>query len=99
MVALRSRKQDRTLLVVLWVFTAIVLVLGGFALSPILLVWGTVGLIAAIYLTRIHIRDTRGPGDGPGTGGGLSGQPGPDATQAPDATQTETVEKDAQESR
>jgi hypothetical protein len=74
MVALRSKRQDRTLLIVLWSFTVIVLVLGGFAVSPILLVWGTVGLLAAIYLTRIHVRDTRSPGLGAGEDEATAGE-------------------------
>lgn len=61
-VALRSTRQDRALLIAVWVLTVAVLVLGGIAKSPILLVWGTVGLIAAIFLSRIHFRDTRGSG-------------------------------------
>ncbi|ADP79081.1 hypothetical protein [Pseudofrankia inefficax] len=95
MVGLRSRRQDRTLLIVLWLFTAIVLVLGGFAVSPILLVWGTVGLLAAIFLTYIHVRDTRGQGGGPGA----QDTPGQDedaATTNPEDTATRT---DAEESR
>jgi hypothetical protein len=98
MVALRSTKQDRTLLIVLWLFTAVVLTLGGLAVSPILLVWGTVGLLAAVFLTRIHVRDTRASATGdvpPGQ------QPGPGAaplgTGATDETEKEPA--DSEESR
>jgi hypothetical protein len=101
MVGLRSRRQDRTLLIVLWLFTAVVLVIGGLAVSGILLVWGTVGLIAAIYLTRIHVRDTRRQDVGSGTPGAPVQDE--DAATANDpaareATATET-RKDAEESR
>jgi hypothetical protein len=75
MVALRSRRQDRTLLIVLWLFTALVLVLGVLAVSGILLVWGSVGLLAAIFLTYIHVRDTRHVADEPGAGPSAA-QPG-----------------------
>ncbi|WP_045876150.1 hypothetical protein [Pseudofrankia sp. DC12] len=113
MVGLRSRRQDRTLLIVLWLFTVIVLVIGGLAVSGILLVWGAVGLIAAIFLTRIHVRDTRQP-DAPGTAAGpenLTGQDAaphedgasPEGTAGDDddtATATATASsKDAEESR
>ncbi|MBL7492013.1 hypothetical protein I6A60_11130 [Frankia sp. AgB1.9] len=95
MVGLRSRRQDRTLLIVLWLFTAVVLVIGGLAVSGILLVWGTVGLLAAIFLTYIHVRDTRGQGDdleAPAT-------PGQDEDPAaPHDTDTDT-RTDAEESR
>jgi hypothetical protein len=88
-VALRSTRQDRRLLIVLWVFDAVVLALGATALSVILLVWGGIGLIAAIYLTYIHVRDTRSGGGAPPPIG-----PGGDA----DSPETTTPE-DAEESR
>ncbi|MBL7496782.1 hypothetical protein I6A84_37180 [Frankia sp. CNm7] len=94
MVALRSTRQDRTLLIAVWALTVVVLVLGGIVVSPILLVWGTVGLIAAIYLTRIHIRDTRSRGNRPGDGPGADGAPEP---SGPDAAETDTA--DAEEPR
>jgi hypothetical protein len=94
MVALRSTRQDRTLLIVLWAFTAIVLTLGGLAVSPILLVWGVVGLLAAIYLTRIHIRDTRAS-----AAGGASGGPASTAAHHAGEPVESTSEKDAEESR
>jgi Flp pilus assembly protein TadB len=89
MVALRSSRQDRTMLVAVWVLTTVVLVLGILAGSPILLVWGTVGLLAAIFLTRIHLRDTRqarvAATDEPA-------QPGSSAAADADAGTTDTEE-------
>ncbi|MDT3443733.1 MULTISPECIES: hypothetical protein [unclassified Pseudofrankia] len=105
MVKLRSTRQDRTLLIAVWVLTVIVLVLGGLAKSPILLVWGTVGLIAAIYLTRVHFRDTRSrglgpdigsggpPGSGPGDGEGEDAAPGQPVADATAKTDTSDVEE------
>lgn len=113
MVALRSRRQDRTLLIVLWLFTALVLVLGILAVSGILLVWGTVGLLAAIFLTYIHVRDTRHVADDPGAGPSPD-QAGPDGPSAdedpaprdetaiprdPDTARKDTARKDIEESR
>jgi hypothetical protein len=69
MVALRSNRQNLPLLIVLWVFEVVVLTLGSIAGSAILLVWGGIGLIAAIYLTYIHVRDTRSGGGGPPAAG------------------------------
>jgi|GEM_PF-2761628 len=82
MVKLRSTRQDRTLLIAVWVLTVIVLVLGGLAVSPILLVWGVVGLLAAIYLTRVHIRDTRAPRQGLGDGSAPNASEGDEADAA-----------------
>ncbi|ONH31184.1 hypothetical protein [Pseudofrankia asymbiotica] len=110
MVKLRSTRQDRTLLIAVWVLTVIVLVLGGLAKSPILLVWGTVGLLAAIFLTRVHFRDTRSrrPGSGagsgfmpgPGPGEGEDVEPGqPTAAAADPDTAVKTDTSDVEESR
>ncbi len=59
MVALRSRREDRTLLVAAWVLAVTVLVLGVVAVAPILIIWGVLGVGAAVFATRIHLRDTR----------------------------------------
>ncbi|MCK9904248.1 hypothetical protein CC117_09915 [Parafrankia colletiae] len=59
MVELRSGRQDRVLLLVVWGLTLVVLVLGALTLSPILLVWGIIGLPAAVALGYVHLRDTR----------------------------------------
>jgi len=115
MVKMRSTRQDRTLLIAVWVLTAIVLVLGGLAGSPILLVWGTVGLIAAIYLTRVHVRDMRadrrGPaagaeagaqaadGDQPGQAGDTAADSATPATSATSATPATSDASDVEESR
>jgi len=109
MVALRSTRQDRTLLIVLWLFTVLVLVLGGIVVNPILLVWGTVGLLAAVFLTRIHLRDTRARSGGDARPDGAAftrenaGGTGQDAT-GPDSTERDetgqgATEQDAEESR
>jgi len=101
MVALRSTRQDRTLLIVLWLFTVLVLVLGGIVVSPILLVWGTVGLLAAVFLTRIHLRDTRARSGGDARPDGAAFAPvntGPDATEQDDAPHGKS-EQDTEESR
>jgi len=100
MVALRSTRQDRTLLIVLWLFTVLVLVLGGIVVSPILLVWGTVGLLAAVFLTRIHLRDTRARSGGAGPDGAAFApeNTGPDATEQDDAPHGKS-EQDTEESR
>ena len=86
MVGLRSTPQDRVLLLIVWVLTLVVLVLGIITLSPILLVWGSIGLPAAVFLTYIHIRDTR-PGARPRAGSGgardrAAGSPGGGADRA-----------------
>lgn len=47
------------MVVAVWALTALVLGLGIATLSPILLLWGAIGLPGAIFLTRIHVRDTR----------------------------------------
>jgi hypothetical protein len=112
MVKLRSTRQDRTLLIAVWVLTVIVLGLGGLSRSPILLVWGTVGLLAAIYLTRVHLRDTRPgrpgpdagsegtPGAGPGESGDEApGQPADAGTSADAATAVKNDTSDVEESR
>ncbi|SBW28105.1 hypothetical protein [Protofrankia symbiont of Coriaria ruscifolia] len=59
MVALRSRREDRTLLVAAWVLAVTVLVLGVAVVAPILIMWGVLGVAAAVFATRIHLRDTR----------------------------------------
>ncbi|OHV38211.1 MULTISPECIES: hypothetical protein [Pseudofrankia] len=106
MVKLRSTRQDRTLLIAVWVLTVIVLVLGGLSRSPILLVWGTVGLLAAIYLTRVHFRDTRPGRPGPDAGSGGTPGPGPGESEdeapgqpADAATAVKTDTSDVEESR
>lgn len=63
MVALRSTRQDRALLVAVWALTLVVLAVGIAAVSPVLLLWGVVGLPGAIFLTRVHLRDTRRSAD------------------------------------
>ncbi|MCM3886619.1 hypothetical protein [Frankia sp. R82] len=65
MVTLRSGRQDRLLVVVVWVLTVVVLALGIATVNPILLLWGVIGLPAAVFLTRVHLRDTRSGGPGP----------------------------------
>jgi hypothetical protein len=85
MVALRGSRQDRTLLIAVWVLTVVVLVLGGLAQAWPLLLWGGIGLLAAVFLTRIYLRDTRGPGapgGGAGAGGGPNEQPADDSEDA-----------------
>ncbi|CAO5229482.1 hypothetical protein [Frankia sp. AgKG'84/4] len=59
MVSLRSSRQDRTLLVVVWLLDLVVLGLGIALLQPALLLWGVIGLPGAVFLTRVHLRDTR----------------------------------------
>ncbi len=59
MVSLRSGRQDRTLLIVVWVLDLVVLGLGIATLQPVLLLWGVIGLPGAVFLTRVHLRDTR----------------------------------------
>lgn len=67
MVNLRSGRQDRLLVIVVWLLTVVVLGLGIATASPILLVWGVLGLPAAVFLSYVHLRDTRsGPPAGPG---------------------------------
>ncbi|SNQ45697.1 conserved hypothetical protein [Frankia canadensis] len=56
---LRSGRQDRVLVVVVWALTVVVLGLGIATVSPILIVWGVIGLPAAVFLTFVHVRDTR----------------------------------------
>ncbi|WP_018504496.1 hypothetical protein [Parafrankia discariae] len=68
MVGLRSGRQDRALLMVVWGLTLLVLVLGALTLSPILLVWGVIGLPAAIALSYVHVRDTRSAPSRPAAG-------------------------------
>jgi len=109
MVKLRSTRQDRTLLIAVWVLTVIVLVLGGLAVSPILLVWGVVGLLAAIYLTRVHIRDTRAPRQGLGDGSApnasegdeadAAGAAAPSGQQAPGGAAKTDTSEDVEETR
>jgi hypothetical protein len=75
MVALRSGRHDRPMVVLVWVLTLAVLGLGIALVNPVLLVWGAIGLPAAVFLTRIHVRDSRGdaaadadPAGGPADG-------------------------------
>jgi hypothetical protein len=75
MVALRSRRQDRGLIVALWVLTLPVIGLGIAVVNPILIFWGALGVSAAAFLTRIHVRDTRARSSaeaGGASGGGAS---------------------------
>ncbi|KJE22074.1 hypothetical protein FF36_03666 [Frankia torreyi] len=72
MVSLRSGRQDRLLVVVVWLLTVVVLGLGIATVNPILLVWGVLGLPAAVFLSYVHLRDTRPPA-GPGGSGGPGG--------------------------
>ncbi|EIV95885.1 hypothetical protein [Frankia sp. QA3] len=67
MVNLRSGRQDRLLVIVVWLLTVVVLGLGIATVNPILLVWGVLGLPAAVFLSYVHLRDTRPrPPSGPG---------------------------------
>jgi hypothetical protein len=76
MVSLRSGRQDRLLVVVVWLLTVVVLGLGIATLNPILLIWGVLGLPAAVFLSYVHLRDTRPPA-GPGGGAeSTSAEPG-----------------------
>jgi hypothetical protein len=59
MVALQSRRADRIPLVAVWVLTLAVLAVGIAAVSPILIVWGVLGVVGVVFLTRVHLRDTR----------------------------------------
>jgi hypothetical protein len=59
MVALQSRRADRIPLVALWVLTLAVLAVGIAAVSPLLIVWGVLGVAGVAFLTRVHLRDTR----------------------------------------
>ncbi|OAA18765.1 hypothetical protein UG55_110017 [Frankia sp. EI5c] len=81
MVELRSGRQDRALLLIVWGLTVVVLVLGALTLSPILLVWGVIGLPAAVLLSYVHLRDTRrsatAAGGRPAAGDTPDGQRGP----------------------
>jgi hypothetical protein len=52
----------------------VVLTLGIVSLSPVLLLWGVVGLPGAIFLTRVHVRDTK-----------LAAQPPAEDSPNPDA--------------
>ncbi|WP_462188743.1 MULTISPECIES: hypothetical protein [unclassified Frankia] len=63
MVSLRSGRQDRFLVGVVWLLTVLVLGLGIATLNPVLLLWGVLGLPAAVFLTYVHVRDTRPPSD------------------------------------
>ncbi|MCM3925313.1 hypothetical protein ND748_27050 [Frankia sp. AiPs1] len=73
MVSLRSGRQDRLLVVVVWLLTVVVLGLGIATLNPILLIWGVLGLPAAVFLSYVHLRDTRPPA-GPGGGESTSAE-------------------------
>jgi hypothetical protein len=65
MVPLSSARRDRWLLAPVWVLTLAVLGVGIGLLVPILIFWGAVGLIGAIFATRILLRDVRSEGDAP----------------------------------
>ncbi|MCK9876117.1 hypothetical protein MXD59_10060 [Frankia sp. Ag45/Mut15] len=86
MVTLRSRRQDRLLVVVVWLLTVVVLGLGIATVNPILLLWGVIGLPGAVFLTRVHLRDTRG-------GGGPSGSSDPDGPSGTDVSSDQTLEE------
>ncbi len=58
MVALRSRRADRAPLVAVWVLGLAVLGVGIAAASPILIIWGVLGVGGSAFATRIHLRDT-----------------------------------------
>ncbi|WP_322780681.1 hypothetical protein [Frankia sp. Cas4] len=58
MVALRSRRADRAPLVAVWVLGLAVLGVGIAAVSPILIIWGVLGVAGSAFATRIHLRDT-----------------------------------------
>ncbi|AEH11046.1 MULTISPECIES: hypothetical protein [Protofrankia] len=83
MVALRSRREDRVLLVAAWVLTVIALVLGVVASAPILILWGVLGVGAAVFATRIHLRDTRVHQPRPGTETQLAGDTRPTGQARP----------------
>ncbi|WP_261568290.1 hypothetical protein [Frankia gtarii] len=72
MVNLRSGRQDRLLVIMVWLLTVVVLGLGIATTSPILLVWGVLGLPAAVFLSYVHLRDTR---SGPPAGSGGAAEP------------------------
>jgi Na+-transporting methylmalonyl-CoA/oxaloacetate decarboxylase gamma subunit len=59
MVALRSARRDRWLLAPVWVLTLAVLGVGIALVVPILIFWGAVGLIGAVFATRVLLRDVR----------------------------------------
>ncbi len=59
MVALRSGRQDRRLIAVLWVLTLAVLGTGVASAKPVLIFWGVLGVAGSVFLTRVHVRDTR----------------------------------------
>jgi hypothetical protein len=59
MVVLRSARQDRWLLVPVWALTVAALGLGIVLVAPILIFWGAVGLIGALFATRVLLRDVR----------------------------------------
>jgi hypothetical protein len=65
MVALRSSGRDRVPLVAVWVLTLAVVAVGIAARSPIMLLWGALGIPGAAFLTRIHLRDTGRRRDAP----------------------------------
>ena len=54
-----SRDRVRVLVGVVWALTVVVLGLGIATVNPILLLWGVIGLPAAVFLTYVHVRDTR----------------------------------------
>ncbi|WP_239308756.1 hypothetical protein [Frankia sp. Cj3] len=58
MVALRSQRADRVPLVAVWVLALAALGVGITAVSPILIVWGVLGVAGSAFATRIHLRDT-----------------------------------------
>ncbi|WP_076842965.1 MULTISPECIES: hypothetical protein [Protofrankia] len=101
MVALRSRREDRVLLVAAWVLTVAALVLGVVASAPILILWGVLGVGAAVFATRIHLRDTRPRQPDPATGTRPAGEAQPadqarpaGADHGPTSVQTDAVEQE-----
>ncbi|CAO5164875.1 conserved hypothetical protein [Frankia sp. AiPs1] len=78
MVTLRSGRQDRLLVLVVWLLTAVVLGLGIATVNPILLLWGVIGLPAAGFLTYVHLRDTRAGRPDPANPSDPSDPPNPD---------------------
>ncbi|CAJ64486.1 hypothetical protein; putative signal peptide [Frankia alni ACN14a] len=73
--SLRSGRQDRLLVVVVWLLTVVVLGLGIATVNPILLVWGVLGLPAAVFLSYVHLRDTRPPAGPAGPAGPIGAEP------------------------
>jgi hypothetical protein len=86
MVALRSRRQDRGLVVALWALTLPVIGLGVAVVNPILIFWGALGALGAVFITLIHVRDTRARFSAAAGGAPESG--------APDVGHTDDVGED-----